>query len=104
MKVGERDMALRQAALVASTAIVSLAGAAAIAASNDAQPSFTQAQVDAGQAVYAKECARCHGANLQGAVGPALAGPTFATGWHGKSLQDYYDVTAVTMPQTAVTS
>jgi PQQ-dependent dehydrogenase (methanol/ethanol family) len=93
---------LRRVALVATSALVSLAGAAALAAAaGEAQPSFTQAQVDAGQALYASACAQCHGGNLQGAVGPALAGAVFDANWRGHALQDYFDVTSATMPQNA---
>jgi alcohol dehydrogenase (cytochrome c) len=38
---------------------------------------FTQQQADAGAAVYRSSCAGCHGANLQGAGAPALAGGAF---------------------------
>lgn len=41
-------------------------------------PSFTQAQALHGHDVYAANCAKCHGAQLQGNVGPALQGPAFA--------------------------
>jgi cytochrome c len=42
-----------------------------------AQGYYTGAQADAGKAVYDKVCAICHGQNLQGGVGPALAGNQF---------------------------
>ncbi len=41
--------------------------------------SFTARQVSAGRANFARSCAQCHGANLQGGAGPALSGPTFKT-------------------------
>ncbi len=40
---------------------------------------YTGGQASRGATVYAGQCALCHGAALQGKVGPALAGPGFAT-------------------------
>ncbi len=39
--------------------------------------SYTAAQAHAGAAVYASTCVSCHGANLQGVAGPAVAGKEF---------------------------
>ena len=41
-------------------------------------PSFDQAQATHGKMLYSAACAKCHGAQLQGAAGPALQGPAFA--------------------------
>jgi mono/diheme cytochrome c family protein len=41
------------------------------------QPSFTAVQAHAGVAVYRQYCLQCHGADLQGAAGPAVAGAEF---------------------------
>lgn len=38
---------------------------------------YTAAQAKAGQAVYVASCQGCHGANLQGVAGPAVAGTDF---------------------------
>jgi alcohol dehydrogenase (cytochrome c) len=38
---------------------------------------YTPQQVDRGRGVYARQCATCHGANLQGVSAPALTGPSF---------------------------
>ncbi len=38
---------------------------------------YTAQQVAQGSQIYAKECALCHGANLQGLSAPALTGPSF---------------------------
>ena len=43
---------------------------------------YTSAQSVAGQKIFNHSCSTCHGADLQGQAGPALAGPAFA-----KSLQ-----------------
>lgn len=62
-------------------AIVSLlaalaAPAGAMAAQNG---DYSGAQASRGAAVYSGSCAQCHGAALQGKVGPALTGTGFAT-------------------------
>jgi len=41
-------------------------------------PSFDVAQVAHGKALYQSSCAKCHGEQLEGIVGPALSGPAFA--------------------------
>ena len=55
--------------------------------------SFTAAQAHAGAAVYAQNCLSCHGANLQGVAGPAVAGKAFLTqvagdGWAFADLRN----------------
>lgn len=55
-------------------------------------PSFTQAQAQAGAAVYTQACVSCHGANLQGVAAPAVAGTEFLTtvsknGWTFSDLR-----------------
>ena len=56
-------------------AVISLAAVALLGAgSNPPGPSFTAAQAAAGRHVYTADCLRCHGANLQGVIGPALKG------------------------------
>jgi mono/diheme cytochrome c family protein len=41
--------------------------------------SYTALQARAGSAVYRRYCLQCHGANLQGSAGPAVAGTEFVT-------------------------
>jgi polar amino acid transport system substrate-binding protein len=49
---------------------------AVVAAASAAAP-YTQPQAKAGVAVYRKSCLQCHGADLQGTAGPAVAGTDF---------------------------
>ncbi len=49
---------------------------------------YTDAQADAGQTVFASQCAICHGDRLEGKVGPALAGEQFL------SVSQYQELTA----------
>jgi len=60
---------------------------------------YTKQQVAQGSEVYAKECAVCHGANLQGISAPALTGPGFAHS-HLNASQ-LRGVVTQTMPLTA---
>ena len=65
--------------------------------------SFTTEQVTQGRAVYARACAVCHGAQLQGAAAVALNGTTFARTWGDghHALRDLYDEVAQQMPKNA---
>ncbi len=53
-----------------------------------AESYYTDAQATAGQPVFAQQCAICHGDNLQGKVGPALAGSQFL------SVSQFQELTA----------
>jgi mono/diheme cytochrome c family protein len=59
---------------------------------------YTTAQATAGAAHYAAICAVCHGANLQGIVGPALKGPNFASVKAGFAVGDVFIIIANNMP------
>jgi polar amino acid transport system substrate-binding protein len=48
------------------------------AAPASASPSFDNAQVAHGKRLYSSNCAKCHGADMQGITAPALSGPAFA--------------------------
>ena len=62
---------------------------------------YTLSQAAAGSTVYARECALCHGAELEGAEGgPALAGQAFRDGWQDRTLAEFYGLTRQTMPVT----
>jgi alcohol dehydrogenase (cytochrome c) len=65
---------------------------------------FTEAQAKAGEAVYAKACAGCHGANLTGGSAPPLAGPAFARSWGDPriTLDDLFFIIRTTMPPNNV--
>ncbi|GAC1580437.1 MAG: hypothetical protein NVS3B7_14990 [Candidatus Elarobacter sp.] len=51
---------------------------ARVVAATPAVP-YTAAQAHAGVAVYQRYCLQCHGANLEGSAGPAVAGKEFLT-------------------------
>jgi alcohol dehydrogenase (cytochrome c) len=64
---------------------------------------YTQVQADRGRRIFGAFCATCHGVDLEGAVGPALAGPDFSAKWSSAdhSVQGLYDVMRTTMPKPA---
>jgi mono/diheme cytochrome c family protein len=61
------------------SALVAAAGLAAICGTARAgsTAAYTAAQATQGKTVYAGQCASCHGAALQGNIGPALKGKSF---------------------------
>ncbi len=62
---------------------------------------YTQAQAQAGRAVFEKHCASCHGKHLEGGVAPALEGENFASAKSGFTIQQIYEFLSVEMPAYA---
>jgi cytochrome c len=62
---------------------------------------YTAAQAARGEAVYRDKCVACHGAMLEGVVGPPLAGDDFLGLWAAPPLSDLYDKIHNTMPADA---
>ncbi len=62
---------------------------------------YSTAQADEGAQVYARQCAMCHGARLEGTVEtPGLVGK-FVANWAGRPLADLFDYLARAMPQSS---
>ena len=61
---------------------------------------YTTVQAQRGQALYTTECRACHGASLEGGLGPPLTGGSFLRIWNGRSLADLVDKIEHTMPAT----
>jgi quinoprotein glucose dehydrogenase len=60
---------------------------------------YTKQQAARGQALYAEECAKCHGENLSGGDdSPELAGASFTARWKGKKLSALFTLISKTMP------
>lgn len=60
---------------------------------------FTTEQVQRGAELYAKECASCHGKNLEGGeMAPVLAGGDFGANWEGETLAALMKRSQETMP------
>jgi len=62
---------------------------------------YTDAQATRGQAVYAQQCAGCHGAALKGAQGPPLVGDAFLANRQGEQLFTLVAKVRNTMPLDA---
>lgn len=83
----------------------------AVAAAQSSAPAvtdsvYTAAQAQRGRRIYGAFCATCHGVDLEGAVGPALAGPTFTAKWarDDHPVRLLLDVMRTTMPRPAAGS
>lgn len=60
---------------------------------------YTEEQATRGAEVYAKECASCHGAGLEGdGFAPALTGTEFLGNWNGTTVGDLFDRMRISMP------
>ena len=63
---------------------------------------YTAAQAQAGQALYATQCAGCHGADFEGSGdAPSLAGGTFRLKWGTKPVNELIETILDTMPPTS---
>jgi mono/diheme cytochrome c family protein len=98
-----------RAAFVLAIAAVIVAGAYSMTAEARQARSvsdgvFSAEQAQRGQALYKTECLMCHGAKLEGAVGPMLQGDGFMAAWGGRSLAELADKIQLTMPLQAPNS
>jgi mono/diheme cytochrome c family protein len=60
---------------------------------------YTQMQADRGKTSYAKSCASCHGAALDGSgQAPPLTGADFKKNWNGQTAGDLFEKIQATMP------
>jgi mono/diheme cytochrome c family protein len=62
---------------------------------------YADAQATRGQALYAKQCASCHGDALNGAQGPPLVGDAFLGNWRTQPLSALASKIRNTMPADA---
>jgi mono/diheme cytochrome c family protein len=62
---------------------------------------YTTAQAANGAKAYQKACASCHGANLQGGMGPALVGRQFWLTYGGKKVSTLWSAVHTEMPMMA---
>jgi cytochrome c len=62
---------------------------------------YTDDQSKRGKALYAKECANCHGEELSGGEeAPPVAGEAFLSNWNGLTVGDLFDRIRKSMPQS----
>ena len=100
-----RPMAIR-CAFGAAVSAYALIGAFAVTAHagqsrTPAQGVYAADQATRGAALFKAQCVACHGAALEGAVGPPLAGNDFLAAWAGRSAADFADKIQKTMPLNA---
>src|ERR1700744_5540259 len=82
---------------IAATGAAAIWASHALAQTGAAPGPFTEAQAQAGQALYKTRCAGCHDGG--GETGP-LSGPGFLSVWKGGSTHDLYTRIKTTMPLT----
>ena len=83
----------------ALAAACALGGGLRARAEPPAALSFTPAQADQGQQVYADHCGVCHGGHLDdGEFAPSLKGVRFKTHWAGKSVGALFSYVSAAMP------
>jgi len=76
---------------------VSLAGQASQARSV-ADRVYSQSQAARGRELYRSQCVECHGAAMDGTIGPPLVGSDFLSNWSARSLAAFVDKIQKTMP------
>ncbi|HEY6388291.1 MAG TPA: cytochrome c [Candidatus Acidoferrum sp.] len=62
---------------------------------------YTAAQAVNGAKAYQKTCVGCHGAKLQGGMGPALVGKQFWLTYGGKKVSTLWSAVHTQMPMSA---
>jgi mono/diheme cytochrome c family protein len=101
-----KDKSIRRLGTAACGVAALLVGAA-IAHAQGADRSvwtgvYTAEQAERGKALYADQCASCHGATLAGGdVAPPLSGSGFLNNWNNTSAGDLFERIHSTMPQSA---
>lgn len=82
------------------TAVFFLAAAAAQTTRSVWDGVYAEEQSKRGQALYTKECASCHGAELTGGERfPPLAGAEFLASWNGLTVGELFERMRQSMPQ-----
>src|SRR5262245_40755684 len=87
--------------IIAGAAV--LRGAQAPPSAPDRAAMYTDAQATAGESLYRRSCAACHGATLTGGTAPPLAGTAFESSWSDPrvTLADVFFIARTTMPPRA---
>jgi mono/diheme cytochrome c family protein len=65
---------------------------------------YTSQQAAAGAKAYKKTCASCHGATLEGGMGPVLVGKPFWQAYGGKKVSTLWSSVHTQMPMMAPNS
>jgi mono/diheme cytochrome c family protein len=87
--------------LAALSLVLALASAAPAVGRGTQSGVYSAEQASEGAQLYARRCAMCHGASLEGTVEtPELVGK-FVANWADRPLANLYDYLARAMPQNA---
>jgi len=84
--------------------VVFLSAAVLFSAAGAGQPRplasgvYSAAQAARGEQIYRAQCGNCHGAAMDGAIGPPLAGQDFLANWSGRPLANLAEQIQKTMP------
>jgi alcohol dehydrogenase (cytochrome c) len=83
-----------------ATSSLALCATLSNAAEGIALGTFTEEQFGRGAVLYQRECASCHGADLEGAVAPAIAGVSFRKSYssNGINVGDLFNRIRTSMP------
>lgn len=89
--------------ILSCSAILCLQSAAVYAQDATATaPTISSAQVSSGSSLYARQCASCHGGQLEGTNdAPALTGTNYSAYWPGKSVEQLFAHAQDNMPPAA---
>src|SRR5262245_49681683 len=104
MRVSSASRAVLVPGFAFSIGAAALIGAARQPAGAPARAAlYTDAQAAAGESLYRRSCAACHGATLTGGAAPSLTGPSFEASWSDPrvSVADVFFIARTTMPPRA---
>jgi mono/diheme cytochrome c family protein len=86
--------------LVMTSAALAIAGVSAQTSRTTLDGAYTEAQASRGEAVYGNNCARCHGADLDGGgAAPTLHTLDFVDRWREDHLSTLFQFIRTNMPQ-----
>ncbi len=102
LNAGALGMRHRQRRSLAIVLVLAAIGPLQASAQN--RPAYSAEQALRGRRIFGAYCATCHGAELEGAVGPALAGTAFLNQWSTKGAGNLYRLIRTSMPKPAVGS
>ena len=83
---------------IAGSALAGLLLSAGAALAGTPPALYTAAQAGEGAAVFAQDCAMCHGADLKGGAGPALLGQSFASLGANATIGSVFSILSQQMP------
>jgi mono/diheme cytochrome c family protein len=90
-----------QSSLLAATSFLFISAFTSPQGAPDSAGWYTTAQAANGAKAYQKNCASCHGAKLEGGMGPALIGKQFWLTYGGKKISILWSAVHTQMPMMA---